>query len=266
MKRAYTQIPEGQMHYRWAGSGPDAFVLLHMSGSSSDEFEAVGDQLAARGCRAYAVDLLGFGSSDAPPRYYSLADHGETIISFLDSLGLDRVYLYGNLAAANLCVHIAVDHPDRVCGMVLAHPLHSPNPEQYAQKRFLPEYSVIQPKADGSHMLELWRRSYKYGEAPEVCEARCRCLHTAGDWGETLHWALFEDTPVSQLFPRISVPTVVVGYESFGDPAQLEQLTPLIPRGTFEFCPGGTPYVSRARPGQVTELILKHFPLPLEPV
>lgn len=260
MRRAYTQIPEGQMHYRWAGNGDKNALFLHMSGSSSDEFEQVGDQLSEHGYHVYAVDLLGFGSSDPPPRYYTLSEHGETILSFLDSLGLDSVYLYGNLATANLCVHLGITHADRVRGMMLAHPLHSPDPVQYAQKRFLPEYSVIQPQADGSHMAELWRRSNKYGEPADICEARCRCLHAAGKWGETLHWALFEDTPVAQLFPHIRVPTVVAAYGTFGDPGQLEVLTALIPGGQFDLYLDGTPYIARSKPEQVASMFLKYFP------
>ena len=37
MKRAYTDIPEGQMHYRIEGDG-EPLLLLHASVSSSNEF------------------------------------------------------------------------------------------------------------------------------------------------------------------------------------------------------------------------------------
>lgn len=260
MRRAYIDVPEGQLHFRWAGTGPQTVLLLHMSGSSSEEYETVGDLLAARGLRAIALDLLGFGGSDAPPRYYSLSDHAATVLSFLDAMKLSQVYLYGNLATANLIVHLGVDHPDRVAGLMLAHPLHSADPVQYAQKRALPEYTVIRPQSDGSHMLELWARSHKYGADAQVCDARCRCLHAAGEWGETLHWALFEDTPVTRLFPSLTVPTVVVAYGAFGDPALLEQAAALIPGGRFDAYPGGTPYISRSHPQAVAEMFLRHFP------
>lgn len=259
MRRAYAEIPEGQMHYRWAGSGEDHVILMHMSGSSSDEFERTGDLLAEKGLHVCAVDLLAFGGSDPPPRYYTLADHGETVTAFMDALGMDRAYLYGNLAAANLAVHIGADHPERVRGMMLAHPLHSPDPVQYAQKRFLPEYAVVEPSADGSHLRELWSRSAKYGEPPEICDARCRCLYRAGAWGETLHWALFEDTPVVQLFPRVQVPTVVVAYDAFGDPEKLKEVSKLLPNGRFDCYPGGTPYISRSHPERVADMFLKYF-------
>ena len=59
LKRAYTDIPEGQMHYRFSGTGSNVIIFLHMSGSSSDEFELVGEKLAQSGFYVYAPDLLG---------------------------------------------------------------------------------------------------------------------------------------------------------------------------------------------------------------
>ena len=40
MKRAYLDLSRGQLHYRCAGSGTPV-IMLHMSGSSSDEYEVV---------------------------------------------------------------------------------------------------------------------------------------------------------------------------------------------------------------------------------
>lgn len=260
MKRAYTDIPEGQMHYRHAGSGNHNVILLHMSGSSSDEFEQAGQLLARQGFHAFAIDLLGFGSSDRPPRYYTLSDHAGTVLEFMDSIGMEQAILYGNLATANMAVHMGVDHPERVSGLLLAHPLHSEDPAQYARNRFLPEYAVVHPKEDGSHLAELWARSNKYGESPQVCDARCRCLHSAADLGETLHWALFEDTPVSQLLPRLRVPTVVAAYSTFRGAEKLRELTSLIPDGKYDIYPGGTPYIARSHPHQVADMLTKHFP------
>ena len=40
MRRAYADVPDGQMHYRYEGRG-EALLLLHMAGSASDQFERV---------------------------------------------------------------------------------------------------------------------------------------------------------------------------------------------------------------------------------
>lgn len=262
LKRAYTDISEGQMHYRFAGTGSNIIIFLHMSGSSSDEFESVGDTLAQKGFCVYALDLLGFGNSDPPPRYYTLSDHANTVLSFMDQVGIKKAILYGNLATANMIVHLGVNSPERVAGLILAHPLHSPDPVRYAQKRYLSEYSVVTPKQDGSHLLELWARSYKYGENAEICDARCRCLHWAGSLGETLHWALFEDTPLIQMLPQLTVPTLTLSYGCFRDPEALKEVAEkYIANGVFEAIPApvGTPYIARSNPEILSQIILRHW-------
>ena len=40
MKRAYVDIPEGQMHYRWEGEG-EPILLLHAAVTSSAEYNRV---------------------------------------------------------------------------------------------------------------------------------------------------------------------------------------------------------------------------------
>lgn len=76
--------------------------------------------------------------------------------------------------------------------------------------------------------------------------------------GETLHWALFEDTPVVQLFPKLVVPTVVAAYDSFREPELLRQAVSLIPGGMFDMY-HGTPYIARSHPDEVVNMFLKHF-------
>lgn len=259
MKRAYADIPEGQMHYRQSGKGKKDILLLHMSGSSSDEYEVVGNLLAESNFNVLAVDLLGFGGSDCPPHYYTMDDHAKTVVAFLDSVGIDCAYIYGNLATANLAVHIGVHYPARTKGIMLGHPLYHPDPSHYLQKRKLTAYSAIQPKSDGSHMMELWERSAKYGASPDISDARCRCLHQAGELGESLHWALFEDTPIGVYLSQLRVPAVIVAYEDFGEPDLLKEATALVMDGKLDSYKNGNPYIARHNPEQVAAMIIKHF-------
>lgn len=259
MKRAYAELADGQMHYRHAGDGGSCVLLLHMSGSSSDEYERVGDLLAERGYRVYAVDLLAFGASDRPPHYYSMTDHAGSIVGFLDALDIDSAYLYGNMATAHTAVHVALWDKKRVKGMMLAHPLYNPDPGFYAQKRNWTEFAVIKPRSDGSHLMEMWRRVAKYDASAHITDARCCCLHQAGEWSETLHWALFEDRPIGELLPDVAVHTVVVAYGALGDPTLLEEAAVMVPGGKFDIYEGGTPYIARSTPGLVVDMFAKHF-------
>lgn len=260
MKRAYIELPEGQMHYRSAGTGEEYIILLHMSGSSSDEYEGVGGLLAERGYHVFAPDLLAFGSSDFPPRFYSMQDHIRTILAFMDAVGADTSYFYGNMATANMIGHIGAEHPDRVKGLMMGHPLYHPDPDYFRQRRHMPGFAKIDLQADGGHLMEMWRRAIKYGDPPEIADQRCCCLHRAGAWGETLHWALHEDTPLCEYLDKIGPRTVMIAYSFFGDPAMLRDAVKKMPNGSFDFFEG-TPYIARADPKRVADMICKYFPV-----
>lgn len=259
MKRAYADINKRQLHYRHAGEGDKYILLFHMSGSSSEEYESVGELLAKHGYRVFAPDLPGYGASDAPDVPGMMKEYAKTAEKFMEELGIDSAILYGNMATANLAVHVAVDTPQRVSGLVLAHPLYNHDPELYAKKRELPEFSSVSVKADGSHLAELWRRCAKYGAKPEVADARVRLLHQAGQWGEALHWALFADKGFGRLLPDIRVKTVVTAYEIIGDFSLQKEAAAVIPGGIFELYKNGSPYIARIMPEQVADLIIKYF-------
>ena len=112
MKRAFTDIPEGQMHYRIEGEG-EPILLLHMAVASSDEFTRVMHFLSKK-YRAIALDCLGFGDSDPAPREYQIIDHAKTVISFLDSLRIKKTNVVGQFFGAEIAVELAVNWPKRI--------------------------------------------------------------------------------------------------------------------------------------------------------
>src|SRR5258707_6464878 len=78
------------------GSGVPA-ILLHGSslGSSADVFRRNLRALGARGIRAIAVDLPGFGKSE-PSEDLSGAYRRNFILRFMDALGLPKAALIGH--------------------------------------------------------------------------------------------------------------------------------------------------------------------------
>jgi pimeloyl-ACP methyl ester carboxylesterase len=257
MKRAYAEIPEGQIHYRYAGSG-EAVILLHMSGSSSDEYEKVGD-IIARYYRVYAIDFLGFGESDNPPHFYSFADHARTIISFMDSLGVKAAYLVGNLVGANIAVHVATSNLERVKGLMLGQLCYHEDPEHFLKLRHAPIFSKVGISDDGSHMKEYWMRSAKYGDSAEISNDRAVCLHKARDNGEALHWALCEDENFEKRLPQIKAPTVCLNYSKNGNVDGIKKAASIIPGGKYKYLEDASPYINRANPERFASLFLESF-------
>lgn len=73
----------GEVHYKRRGLG-DPLVLVHniYPGASHEEYERNIDELA-RHFTVYAIDLLGFGDSDAPRIKYTAQTYIELIFDFL---------------------------------------------------------------------------------------------------------------------------------------------------------------------------------------
>jgi 2-hydroxy-6-oxonona-2,4-dienedioate hydrolase len=70
--------------------------------------------------RVFAIDLPGFGLSEKPKEYgYTLDDFGRFIISFMDEMKIDKATLVGNSMGGGVSVQTAVNHPERVNGLIL---------------------------------------------------------------------------------------------------------------------------------------------------
>jgi len=159
MNRAYAEIPEGEMHYLTEGSG-EPVVLLHQTPSSSEQYKVVIPLLATSGYRALAVDTLGYGRSDDPPREYEMADYARSIISFLDALGLSRAHVVGHYTGAAIAAEVGAAFPERVDKLVLSGCPNWP-PEKWQAFYNDPNSPGLSPKLtdDGQFLMDLWQTS-----------------------------------------------------------------------------------------------------------
>jgi haloalkane dehalogenase len=93
----YAEIPDGlRMHY--IDEGPrhaDAVLLLHGQPTWSYLYRTVIDQLVARGLRAVAPDLVGFGRTDKPTARtaHTVRHHVAWMTQFVDIMRLRHVTL-----------------------------------------------------------------------------------------------------------------------------------------------------------------------------
>ena len=255
MKRAYVDLKRGQMHYRFAGKG-DPIVMLHMSASSSGEFEGSGDILAKK-YSVYAVDLFGYGYTDKPEKYLSIQEHMETIVDFMDSMKISSAYLVGSLVGANICARLAAELPNRVKGLWLASVCYNADPTFYPNLR--PAFTKKPPMDDGSHLNEIWNKMSKYPESAEVKDVRATFMHLAGPAVEAMHWALCEDADFADCLPKIQAPTIVT---DFGFPApgpMPDEAAKLIPGAKFEVMTGCSPLVTISAPEKFADLFTKYF-------
>lgn len=156
--RGYLDVELGQIHYRACGPdvarGGTPLILLHQSPLSSTQFEAVLPGLAARGFRALALDMPGFGMSDAAPEPPTLAHFTAIIPAALEHLGTERAAIVGHHTGAVVAAVFAAAEPTRVTRLVLngIPLLTQAERDHFASFYFGPP--ALQ--ADGSHLLVAW--------------------------------------------------------------------------------------------------------------
>ncbi len=115
----FVKVDGCSIRYLEEGSGVPA-ILLHGSslGSSADVFHRNLHALGRHGIRAIAVDLPGFGKSDAADGL-SAAPRQTFVLRFMDALGLKRAALIGHSSAGGSVVSMALEHPQRVSHVII---------------------------------------------------------------------------------------------------------------------------------------------------
>jgi pimeloyl-ACP methyl ester carboxylesterase len=84
-----------ELHYAEAGSGDDVVLCLHGWPQHWYEWRHLMPALADRH-RVIALDLRGFGWSEAPQAGYEKEELADDVLAFLDELELERVKLVGH--------------------------------------------------------------------------------------------------------------------------------------------------------------------------
>jgi pimeloyl-ACP methyl ester carboxylesterase len=259
MKRAYTDIPEGQMHYRTEGEG-EPIILLHMAVASSDEFSRVIHFLSQR-YRAIALDFLGAGDSDPSPYEYKVVDHARSVVSFMDSLNISKANIVGQLFGGHIAAEVAINWPERVDKLIMAGPGSFENTEATTLNKPPDFITRVEIQADGSHLLEWWRRAGLWGDySLDILEERVLEYVKAGPRGEEAHWAGTAYNLMPRL-PLITCPTLVLDATHYLFHHQAQEVKRLIPHSKLTIIENGPMYLDRAMPKEFAEAILSFLSL-----
>src|SRR5947209_455733 len=103
---------------RWVGPRPPALVLLHGLLDSSEGWASLCERMS---CTRIAIDLPGFGYSDAPSRG-SIAGYAQDVADALAALRIDRFTLAGHSLGGAVATALAELVPEKVAGLVLLAP------------------------------------------------------------------------------------------------------------------------------------------------
>lgn len=106
-------------HVARAGAGP-VVVLLHGFTGSTETWASLQAALATR-FTTLAVDITGHGRSGVPrdPTRYSLTRFADDLRDILNRLSIPRVVVLGYSMGGRAALRFALQHPDRVAGLIL---------------------------------------------------------------------------------------------------------------------------------------------------
>jgi pimeloyl-ACP methyl ester carboxylesterase len=151
----YVDTSRGQVHYRQSGNGP-AVVLLHWGPGTSAQYSAIVDEFAARGFRAIAPDLPGFGNSLRREGHWSVGDFADNLIECLQAWGLARSALLGGHLASLIAMEVAQRAPGRLAMVALdGTPVWDEALRREILAKATPTPMVL--REDGEHLKDLWK-------------------------------------------------------------------------------------------------------------
>ena len=120
----FTQVNDVQVHYKTAGEGDAAFILLHGFGASVFSWREVMESLGAIGT-VVAFDRPAFGLTERPLSWekgsnpYAPEAQVALVVGLMDTLSIEDAVLVGNSAGGAVAVQIALAYPERVRALVL---------------------------------------------------------------------------------------------------------------------------------------------------
>lgn len=234
-------------------------VLIHgASANAADPMEGVGRMLAARGFRVIAFDRPGLGWSDriggadgADP-----AAQARAVAEALRAMAAPPALVLGHSWGSALALALALDHPDRVAGLVLVSPVALPFPQRatlpwYWRLAVQPPVAWLLSRTIGSplalyHLRAAAGRAFRpQAEAEGYLErARAPLVLRPGALLANVQDLMGLPAALARMSPRygsLRTPTVVVSGEA--DPlvraeAQAEPLARAIPGAALVLIPG----------------------------
>jgi pimeloyl-ACP methyl ester carboxylesterase len=109
------------LHYIATGHGADVVMLHGFLGNLAVWHLEIAPQLRTA-FRLTTYDLRGHGYSQVTPDGYTTADMAQDLRHLLDGLGIEKPHLVGHSFGADVCLHFALHHPERVDRIVAIEP------------------------------------------------------------------------------------------------------------------------------------------------
>ena len=253
VRRGYTALGLGQLHWRRCGQGAP-LLPLHQSPSSGAMWEPLLPLLAAGGRLALAPDLPGCGASDGGAAAPRIADYAQAMLGLADALGWGRFDLLGHHTGAAVALRMAADAPQRIGRLVLwgipllddvlAQRLRAERPPRFAD--------------EGQEIAALWARRRQLAGADFSPALAVRWMTELLQCGFTLpwaHWAVVQED-MAALLRAVGQPALALCGPR--DPVwpRAREAAGLLRQGRFEAIDGAGLDVADSHTRRLAELAL----------
>jgi len=108
------------LNYEWRGQTGSPLLLLSGFGASIVDWPPEFLARLEESHRLILLDNRGMGQSTGPMDNYSMSEAANDVADLLDTLGLEKVHIFGHSMGGMIGQHFALDHPHRLRSLTLA--------------------------------------------------------------------------------------------------------------------------------------------------
>ena len=246
-----------ELFYEEHGSGDPLLLIMGLAADSTAWLYQIPD--FAKRHRTIVFDNRGVGRSSKPPGPYTIHEMADDAAGLLDALGVKRVHVVGVSMGGMIGQELALRHPERVGGLVLACTYPESGTEIESQLRLSVEqlggtitasgepridFAALDPMLFFQHLLpRVFNQSFIDRELPKLMEIFSGALQ----WGFSIEAILGQvaaamDHRATDRLHMIAAPTLVITGDAdlLIPPANSDIIAQHIPGARLVKVPGGS--------------------------
>ncbi|HZP43356.1 MAG TPA: alpha/beta fold hydrolase [Candidatus Binatia bacterium] len=251
------RVGDVELYYEEHGHGDPLLLVMGLAADSTAWLFQV--PAFSERYRTIVFDNRGVGRSSKPPGPYTIHQMADDAVGLFDALGVDRAHVVGVSMGGMIAQEMALRHPARVRGLVLACTYPEPDAEIERARRFSIsqfggsvtaegetriDISALDPMMFFQHLLpRVFNQSYLDRELPKLLQIFSGALQ----WGFSMQAILGQVEAVmghraTDRLHQIGSPTLVITGDAdlLIPPANSEILARHIPGAKLVKVPGGS--------------------------